>query len=106
MRTILASLLVATAGLTGVAAHAADAPAAAPAAKAAFSTAETPLGDLLDNPATKAVLQKHLPDLVSSESIDMARGMTLKALQSYAGDQVTDEKLAAIDADLQKLPAK
>lgn len=106
MRTILATLLVAAAGLTGVAVHAADAPAAAPAAKAAFSTAETPLGDLLDNPATKAVLQKHLPEIVNSDSIEMARGMTLKALQSYAGDQVTDEKLAAIDADLQSLPAK
>lgn len=103
MRTILASLLVATAGLTSVVAHAADAPAAAPAAAATYSTAETPLGDLLDNPATKAVLQKHLPDLVNGEGIDMARGMTLKALQGYAADQVTDEKLAAIDADLQAL---
>ena len=106
MRTILASLLVATAGLTGTAVHAAETPAAAPAAKAAYSSAETPLGDLLDDPAAKAVLEKHVPDIVNSESIDMARGMTLKALQSYAADQVTDEKLAAIDTDLQKLPAR
>lgn len=104
MRTLLASVLVATASLTGVAAHAAD--TAAPAAKAAYSTAETPLGDLLDDAAAKAILQKHLPDIVNGQGIDMARGMTLKALQSYAADQVTDEKLAAIDADLQKLPHK
>lgn len=106
MRTILASLLVATAGLTAVAAHAADTKAAAPAAKAAYSTEETPLGELLDDPAAKAVLAKHLPDIVNGEGIDMARGMTLKGLQGYAADQVTDAKLAAIDADLKQLAGK
>ena len=38
--------------------------------------------------------------------IDMARGLTLKALQGYAGDMLTDEALGKIDADLAKLPAK
>ncbi|WP_188770916.1 hypothetical protein [Novosphingobium endophyticum] len=106
MRTYFASLLVAAAGLTGMTAHADDSAVAAPTAKAAYNTAETPLGDLLDDPAAKAVLQKHLPDLISGDGIAMARGMTLKALQGYAADQVTDEKLAAIDADLQKLAGK
>lgn len=77
---------------------------AAPAASAAPSTAATPLGDLLDNPATRAVLDKHVPEMVSSPQIDMARGMTLKSLQPYAPN-LTDEKLAAIDADLAMLPA-
>ena len=35
----------------------------------------------------------------------MARGMTLKQIQSYSADTVTDDVLAKIDADLAKIPA-
>jgi hypothetical protein len=68
-----------------------------------YSSSSTPIGDLLDNPATKAVLVKYLPDLVSNPQIEMARGMTLKQVQSYSSDSVTDELLAKIDADLQNI---
>jgi para-nitrobenzyl esterase len=74
------------------------------AAPAGFSVETTDLGTLLDNPGAKAVLVKHLPDLVSNEQIQMARSMTLKQLQGFAGDALTDAKLAAIQADLNKLP--
>jgi hypothetical protein len=84
---------------------AADAAVAAPAATAAFTTADTDLGTLLDNPATKAVLEKYIAEMIANPQIDMARGMTLKQLQSYAGDKLTDEALAKIDADLSKVPA-
>ncbi|WP_380879289.1 hypothetical protein ACFB49_21420 [Sphingomonas sp. DBB INV C78] len=77
--------------------------AAAPAS--ALSTASTTIGDLMDNAAAKAVLEKHLPDVVGSDQIEMAKGMTLRDIQQYAADVVTDAKLAAIDADLAKLPA-
>lgn len=69
-----------------------------------FSVETTDLGTLLDNAGAKAVLVKHLPDLVSNEQIQMARAMTLKQLQGFAGDALTDQKLAAIQADLDKLP--
>jgi para-nitrobenzyl esterase len=68
-----------------------------------YSTAETSLGDLLDNPKTKDILARHLPEVVSSDQIDMARGMTLQMIQQYAPDDITDAKLAQIDADLAKL---
>ncbi|WP_235531679.1 hypothetical protein [Sphingomonas sp. Leaf67] len=71
-----------------------------------YSVEQTLLGTLLDDPAAKAVLVKHLPNVVSNKEIDMARTFTLKALQNYAADQITDAKLAAINADLEKLPAK
>ncbi|TCM16577.1 hypothetical protein EDF56_107156 [Novosphingobium sp. PhB165] len=83
----------------------AQAPAAAPAATS-YTTAKTDLGTLLDNPATKAVLQKYIPNLIANPQIDQARGMTLKEVQSYAADQLTDDTLAKIDADLAKIPAK
>ncbi len=80
-------------------------PSAAPAA-AHYTTADTDIGTLLDDPASKAILTKYLPDLVKSDQIDMARGMTLRSIQQYSSDMITDQKLAAIDADLAKLPAK
>lgn len=58
------------------------------------------LGELLDNPASKAVLEKHAPMLTQGGQIDQARGITLKTLQGFMGDSLTDEVLAAIDADL------
>lgn len=89
-----AGLLVA-----GAPAFAAEASvAAAPAAK--FSTASSTIGDLLDNAAAKAVLEKHLPALVGNAQIEMARTMTLKQIQGMAGDMLSDEALAKVDADL------
>ena len=70
-----------------------------------MSTAETTIGDLLDNPAAKAVVDKYMPGFSTNPQIDMARGMTFKQIQQFAPDQIKDELLAKIDADLTKLPA-
>jgi xanthine dehydrogenase iron-sulfur cluster and FAD-binding subunit A len=51
----------------------------------------------------KAVLAKHVPALIENAQIEMARSMTLKQIQSYAGDTLTDETLAKIDVDLAAL---
>jgi para-nitrobenzyl esterase len=64
----------------------------------------TPLGDLLDSPAAKAIVAKYLPALVASPQIDMARGLTLQAIQGFMPNVITDEALNNIDADLKKLP--
>lgn len=93
------------AGLAGSIAGQAAEPAPAAATSAAYSTTTTPIGTLLDDATTKAILTKYIPDLVSNPQIEMARGMTLKQVQAYSADTVTDEVLAKIDADLSKLPA-
>lgn len=110
MKSTFRPFLLAGACLIGTAAAlpatAAPAPAAAaPAATPAYSSTTTPIGDLLDNPATKAVLVKDVPTLVANPQIDMARGMTLKQVQAYAGDVLSDSVLAKIDADLAQIPA-
>jgi hypothetical protein len=79
-------------------------PGAAQAAK--FKTEETTIGDILDNPAAKAVVAKHLPEMMANDQVQMARGMSLKAVQQYSADTVTDKVLADIDADFAKLAAK
>ena len=76
------------------------------AAETKYSTAETLIGTLLDNPEAKAVLDKHIASFASNPQIAMARAMTLKAIQSFAGDALNDAVLAKIDADLAKLPVK
>jgi hypothetical protein len=75
-------------------------------ATAAYSTADTDIGTLLDNAAARAVVDKHLPGVLSGDRIDMARSLTLKELQQYARDTITDKALADIDADFAKLPSK
>lgn len=76
-------------------------PAAATATK--FSTADSTIGDLIDNPAAKAVLDKHLPGFSTNPQLEMARGMTLKQIQAFVPDQIKEESLVKIDEDLAKL---
>ena len=65
---------------------------------------------LLNDPDAKAVLEKYIPDLISSPDVQNAADMTLKdmqqALKPFAPNVLTDEKLAEIQKDLAKLPAK
>ncbi len=72
---------------------------------ASYTTAETTIGVLLEDAAAKAILDKHIPGLTDNPSIAMAGGMTLKALQAVAGDKVTDDMLAAVDADFKAMKA-
>lgn len=69
-----------------------------------YSTATTPLGTLLDDPAAAAILEKYMPGFTTNDQIAMARSLTLASLQSFAPDTVTDEVLVEIDTDLAKLP--
>lgn len=66
-----------------------------------FSTASSTISDIVANPEAKAVLEKHVPQLV--QAADRAGPMTLKAIQGMAPDMLTDQKLAEIDADLAKI---
>jgi para-nitrobenzyl esterase len=102
----IAAALLASPAFAQSASDASSAPAADTSSTAShYNTAATPLGDMLDDPAAKAVLEAHIPDMINNDQISMARSLTLKALQGYAPN-LTDDTLAAIDADLAKLPAK
>ena len=100
-------LIIATACLVGMHARAsaqASGSAAPAAPAAAWSTANSTIGELLDNPATHAVLEKDIPVIVHSPQIDSARTMTLVDIQSYAPDDLSDAKLGQVDKDLAKIP--
>jgi para-nitrobenzyl esterase len=72
------------------------------AADGHYSTADTPIGVLLDDPAAKAILDKYVPALTRSPRAEI-RPASLKAIQGYALAVLSDEVLARIDADLVKL---
>lgn len=71
--------------------------------QATFSTGTSTLGDLLDNPASRAILDKHLPGISNDPQAVMGRSMTLRQIQPYASDKFTDTVLTSIDADLTKI---
>jgi len=90
-----------TAGLAGLSlmltagvALAADAP----------NVETTPIADLAANPVTKAILDKDIPMLTSHPAFDQFKAMTLKALQPISQGALTDAQIAAVQADLDKLP--
>jgi hypothetical protein len=99
MKNILLAAALVVFSLPAIA-QTAPAPAEGPKT---FSVANSTIGDLLDNPAAKAVFVKYLPDVASNPDIDQGRGMTLPEIVQYVPD-LTPDKLAAIDADLRAIP--
>ena len=64
------------------------------------SVESTTIGDLLDNPASKAVIAKDMPDLIAYPGLDQIRGMTLRAISAFPEAKLDDAKLKTIQADL------
>lgn len=77
---------------------------AAPTCAAEKLSSDSLVGDLLDNPAAKAILIKDVPALKDNDQIEQARPMTLRGLQAYAPDTFTDKVYAQLDADLATIP--
>lgn len=61
------------------------------------------IGSLVDNPAAKAILDKHFPGMTNNPAIGAAKAMTLRAVKQFIPG-LTDEKLAALDAELATVP--
>jgi len=71
----------------------------------ANSTSTLTIGEFIDNPKLKPILDKYLPGFAANEQVGMARGLTLRAIQSYSPDALTDDALGKIDADVAKVAA-
>lgn len=68
-------------------------------------TLDTTLGQLLDHPQAKAVLDKQLPGISTNPMVAMARGMSLNMILSMpqaAQFGLTKEKAEAILAEANK----
>lgn len=80
-----------------------DTTTAIPAADGKASVETTLVGDLIANPATKAVLQKELPGLLTSSHLEMAKTMTLRAISRFPQAHLNEDKLKTIQAELDKV---
>ena len=68
-----------------------------------YSIQTSTLGQLLDNPATKAIFEKDFPEVAHHPQISEGLGLTLPEVVQYLPDVVTPEKLAAMDAELKTI---
>ena len=109
MKTVLAAVALAA---VSTAAFAQTAPAQDHAAHAgheahaaARPTIDSSIKDLLANPETAAVLEKHLPGVSQHPALPQFQDMTLAQVAPMSGGNVTPAIIAAIDTDLKALPA-
>lgn len=75
------------------------APAPEAAAAGAFSI-DTPIEQLVANPAAKSVLDADFPEVATHPAYEQFKAMSLKQLAPYSNGIITDEKLAKAGADL------
>jgi len=105
LRTLILAALVAVTASGMVARTLAADAAAAPAAH--YSVATTLVGKLLDDPAADAVLKKMIPTVYANEMFKTAgRELTLKAIQQYEPEALSDANLAKLQAEFDKIPAR
>lgn len=108
-KTLFAAAAAASLLLAG-AASAQTAPVPTPAPEhenhAAHPTIDSCIEALIADPATKAVLDKHLPGIDQHPAYGQFKGMTLRQVAPYSQGNITDAKITAIDTDLKALPAE
>lgn len=68
------------------------APATAQAADAKLSI-ESPIAALVENAATKTVIDTNFPGMTAHPAYEQFKGMTLKELQPLSGGVITDEAI-------------
>ncbi|WP_348672222.1 hypothetical protein [uncultured Abyssibacter sp.] len=68
-----------------------------------FTSAETEIGRMLDDPEARAIIDKHIEGFSTADRAHLTRPFTLKFIQKYAPEMITEQALVDIDADLAKL---
>ena len=67
-----------------------------------FSVDST-VGELLDNPLSRAFIDQHMPELPSHPMLAMARSMPLRAIAPFSGGKLTPDVLDWIDGEFRKM---
>ena len=99
MRKILAiGLMGAALGLS--LATVAQAQDMTPAVKSGPPSVDWPIQDLMADPITMAVITKDLPDLPTSQYLEMIKPLSIRTIAKYPQANIDQAKLDAISADL------
>ena len=69
---------------------------------AALSVNST-IRELLEDDDARAVLERHLPGFAATAQMGMAAGLSLIQVAAFVPEQITQERLAAIAAELATL---
>jgi beta-glucosidase len=75
---------------------------ASPAGRRALSVNST-IRELLEDDDARAVLERHLPGFAGTAQMGMAAGLSLIQVAAFAPEQISQERLAAIAAELATL---
>ncbi|MFB0611639.1 hypothetical protein [Aurantiacibacter poecillastricola] len=104
MRKTFVSLALASLAATAIAPIAVAAQDAPAQTNAAYSVETTKVAVLLDDPEAAAILERLIPTVYANEMFHtMGRSQTLKAIQQFEPDALSDEKLAEIQAAFDEL---
>lgn len=105
MRKLLYGLSLAAIGVAGAVGAPPAMAQATPAAH--YSVTETKVAKLLDDPAAVEILRKLIPTVYANDMFHTAgREFTLKDIQQYEPEALSDANLAKIQAEFDKIPAK
>jgi hypothetical protein len=69
-------------------------------------TADTKLGEILDEPRARAIMEKHYPEMTSmaiAPMLKMGRNLTLNQIAKFPQAKMTPDRLQKIVDDLQRL---
>lgn len=76
-------------------------------AAAHYSVKDTRVGILLNDPAAAEILKRLIPTVYANDIFQSSgRELTLKDIQTYEPDALSDANLAKIQAEFDKLPVK
>jgi len=67
-------------------------------------TLDTPVGTIAADPRGKAILDRDVPGLTTNPNYPMIKMMTLPALQTMSGGQMTQAQVNHVKADLAQTP--
>ena len=94
-------------GALPVGSAAASAQTTTPSPASHYSVNSTLVGKLLDDPAAAAVLKRLAPTVYANPMFQQdGRALTLRDIQTYETDALSDANLAKIQAEFDKLPPK
>lgn len=77
-----------------------DAAAAASASTTRWDLDRSPVGDILADEESSAIIARHIPELVGNPMIAMAKSLPLNAVLGMAASSVAPEIIAALQAEL------
>lgn len=103
----IAAVLAAAIAAPALAADALPAPAPAstpaPALAAPKFSADTPIGELMADARTKALIDARMPGLEQHPMYEMIKGMSPRQVQPFSEGRITEEMLAQLDKDLAEI---